>query len=271
MIFQGNASRARRREWRGACLTGALVVAWGFAASADERVDPRPDEPEEEIVDNGDASPNATPTHNPQSMMAPGGPTPAVAAEPTEKSVVVGLRLGYMLPGGQVIQDTDLAQGYAGGIPILLGVGYRLVPALTVGVYAQYGILFLSSDLCPGGASCSGRDIRIGLEAKLHLRPREKTDPWLGLGFGYEWASFAVARGDTNDNSTYSGFEIVNLMAGLDFHTSKDVRLGPFFGMTLGQFSSVTTTTGGRLANGSVENPALHQWFLMGVHGELDL
>jgi hypothetical protein len=202
--------------------------------------------------------------------MTPGAVIP-VTAEPTERPVVVSLRLGYMLPGGEVIQDTDLAQGYAGGIPILLGVGYRLFPALTLGVYAQYGFLFLSSGLCPSSASCSGRDIRLGLEAKLHLRPHEKTDPWLGVGFGYEWASFSVARGDANDNSTYSGFEIVNLMAGLDFHTSKDIRVGPFLGMTLGQFSSATTTTGGLLVNGSVAHPSLHEWFLMGVHAELDL
>src|SRR5690606_7273512 len=44
-------------------------------------------------------------------------------------------------------------------------------------------------DECPTAASCHFTDARLMAWVKHHFSPNSSTDPWLGVGLGYEWLS----------------------------------------------------------------------------------
>lgn len=184
------------------------------------------------------------------------------------------LRLGYGIPLGDAVEDGKLSDGIGGQVPIIVDIGYRITPLVFLGLYAQYGFAWLNDDnACDAtNASCSAHDIRLGIEAQFHLRPREQLDPWIGVGIGYEWAGLSVEAANTEVSTTLSGFEFINLQAGLDVKLGEHFYLGPFLNFSIGQYSDASVTcTGGAFCanqfgvNGSIDRKAVHEWLILGV------
>jgi hypothetical protein len=188
-----------------------------------------------------------------------------------------GLRVGYGIPLGSAAGDADLSDGVGGQVPLILDVGYRVIPNLFLGLYAQYGFSWVGDtydQLCDApGASCSAHDIRLGIEGHLHFKPREKIDPWVGLGLGYEWLTVGAEASNVEVSTTFSGFEFVNLQAGLDIKAADNFYIGPFLALTIAQFSDASLDSdvpalGGEFgADGDIEDKAVHEWLLLGVRG----
>jgi hypothetical protein len=191
-----------------------------------------------------------------------------------------GLRSGYLLPLGKMTGDSgeDLDQGISGAIPIWVDIGYRVVPQAFVGVYGQYAFGFMGDQLGPvcdasDQVSCSATTIRIGLQAHYHPIPESLANPWVGLGFGYEWLSFGVEGGGNEVTITGHGFEFANLQAGLDFKVTDNFYLGPALSFSLGQYSDVSADCSGAAsmacasAPEEIEDKALHEWLMLSVRG----
>ena len=120
--------------------------------------------------------------------------SPAHAAEPAascplnedgvpecpKPALEIGVRTGVALPLGSVVSGTQLSDSLDAQIPVQLDFGFRPDPHLFVGAYGSYGFVLPASGVCQGG-SCSGSDIRAGLEAQYHFRPGRRFDPWLGV------------------------------------------------------------------------------------------
>lgn len=202
--------------------------------------------------------------------------TPRAAAQNT--GFEAGLRLGYGIPLGSLVENSDLSDGVGGQVPLILDVGYRVIPNLFVGLYAQYGFAWVGgdiSDACDAtNADCSAHDIRLGIEGHYHFQPREQLDPWIGLGIGYEWLGMSVEAGNTEVSFGAHGFEFINLQAGLDIRASDNFYVGPFLTLSIGQFSETTVDCDTGVcdnfsfgASGDIENKAMHQWLLLGVRG----
>ena len=206
------------------------------------------------------------------------GTMSATALAMEDSGVDLGVRLGYGIPLGEIAENGDLNDAVTGQVPIWIDAGYRITPNWVVGLYFQYGFAFLADSLCPNGADCSAHDIRVGLQGQYRFMPREKVNPWLGLGIGYEWLGGSVSVttpvGSAEVSLDGHGFEFVNLQGGADFQVGDGIGIGPFLSFSLGEYSrGSASVTGAGTASGSqdIQNKALHEWLTLGVRGAFDL
>ena len=191
-------------------------------------------------------------------------------------------RLGYGLPLGDV--DTHdsfagtvgdpLGQTIGGMVPIWIDGGYRFSPRWFAGLFFVYAPGFPGGALqgqCDGrGIDCSVFDMRAGAEVKYHLAPGGRWDPWLGAGVGYEWLRVGASHGTSFPSSVEqwaSGFELLNLQAGLDVPVGARVRFGPFAALTTAVYSWNDSLPSSSTFGGT----ALHAWVVLGVSGTVNL
>jgi hypothetical protein len=184
------------------------------------------------------APPAAAPAPvNPAPAAAPAPAPPAASdAAPPETKLQLAARLGFAVPFG------DIQNGIAGAMPFWIEFGYRLVPQLMVGVYGRGGPGFTTSSCV---TSCSGYFLGGGAEIHYQFGPVAGFDPWIGVGFGYETASFA--------GQSSSGFELINAQLGFDYTRG----FGPFAGFSYNQYS----------ASGQTQSA---EWVSLGVRGTYD-
>ena len=150
----------------------------------------------------------------------------------------LGLRVGYAKATGD-LQKNDLMSDQ---VPVQLDLDYRLFLGLTAGVYASYGFGHVSdaaSGCSATGVSCTGRIIRAGVQATFTL-PVPLVKPWVGAGFGYEWARIARSSGKA---LTASGLEAFNGQLGIDLSLGY-FRVGPFMTFTLSKYDASTLSDG---------------------------
>jgi hypothetical protein len=194
------------------------------------------------------------------------------------------------MPLGKVSEaGADLSEVISAQFPLWVDLGIRSDRVL-FGGYFQYGPALLGSafnDLCedaeekaesagPGNdVSCSGRDIRLGLQLQHHFGQPGKPDPWLGVGVGYEWLRLEISGEETGvETSVKSGLhgvEFLNLQGGIDFPLSDSLGLGPFIAFTLGRYDTATRDCSGACGDldaegGELEEKAFHHWLFLGAH-----
>jgi hypothetical protein len=190
-----------------------------------------------------------------------------------------GLRVGFALPLGDALggvgggeDGNDLDRVIEGAIPIWVDLGYRVLPELFVGLYGQYGFGFSGTDRCDGSAEadCPSSTMRLGLQLHYHPLLESGANPWVGLGFGYEWLTFGVESGQDAISFTLRGFELLNLQAGLDFEVTESFHLGPAISFSLGQYSEASSDCSGYFVDQCMVpefEAALHEWLMLGVRG----
>ena len=205
----------------------------------------------------------------------------------------IGARVGYAVPlgdiygnGGQTAVKTGMSDYIDGMIPFVGELGVRIARSVFVGAYLHYGIVSIASSgpSCQGLDTCDGHDVRLGGELLYHLNPEGPPDPWLGIGFGYEWMTVhsegsksvpGFGTVSASLDSTLSGFEYVNLQLGVDYVAGHGIGLGPFVMLTVAQFGSYdkTTTqtfagrTGTKSDSGDIQDTAVHEWWIFGLRG----
>jgi hypothetical protein len=154
----------------------------------------------------------------------------------------------------------NLAELYIGMVPLWLDLGYRISHALWLGVYAQYGFVILHD--CPGDETCSGSDVRFGLQAQWHFGARAGTDRWVGLHTGYELLNEDVA----DDSASWGGVELFGLQFGEDFALGDRFSLGPFVTASLGRYLvSSKELADTAPTDGEIANKSYHVWVVLGV------
>jgi len=186
------------------------------------------------------------------------------------------LRVGYGNPMGSVQggAGADLGQFFGGQLPLQLDLGYRITPALSLAVYGAYALSSVGSSVecLSGGVSCSGSDVRIGLEVFWHLLPGQTMDPWAAIGFGYEWSKLGFeGPAGTLGEVTLKGLELLNLQAGADYPLTAGFGIGPFVQLTVAQYSTVVESSGGSSRSAELDSTRLHQWLQIGARGTFSL
>jgi hypothetical protein len=256
------------------------LVAVGFASSllfataAAEAADPNGPGPTASVngpSTNKTESEPAKPTTNPWQRA---GVAKDAAARPirnndteTRGGPEIGARFAYALPLGDAAKNASLSDTVSGALPILVDVGYRIVPQLYVGLYGQFAFAFLSDKACPANASCSANDLRFGLNVHYHFTtPAEPYDFWIGAGAGYEILSYKATVAGISAEGSASGFELGNAQVGFDYKMEQGVRVGPFAGVSVGQYS--TAKAGNQ--SGDIKDKALHEWLAFGVRAAYD-
>jgi hypothetical protein len=208
--------------------------------------------------------------------------------EPSASGFEFGVRLGYSVPmggvsgagtqafGGATLQTNgqDLSSDFTGQIPVMFDAGYRFDPHWYLGGLLAYGFAFVNSDKqpeCSQGVSCSGHNVQIGANLHYHIAPSSNWDPWLGVGFGYEWATLSISVNNQSGDATLSGFQFVNVQFGVDGKLAPNAGLGPFVMFGLGQYSSVGASSGSASESIDIANQVFHEWLTFGFRAVYDV
>jgi hypothetical protein len=199
-----------------------------------------------------------------------------IPVTPKVASFHLGVRIGYSLPLGNTndsttsagLVKTSLSEAVSGGIPVILDLGYRLTPRVMLGVYGQYGYVFVKEGDagCPSGGECSGADYRFGVQGRYDLSPEKTLRPWFGLGLGYEILTGKGTYSGFEFSRSFWGFEFLNLQGGVDFALGESLAIGPFAQFSVGQFSNTKTPLG----SDSQDITGTHGWLTLGVAGSAE-
>lgn len=151
-----------------------------------------------------------------------------------------------------------------GGVGVGVGLGYRATPELSVAGTMQYQELAAAPEQ-PLGTRVRGAS--VGVEGKLHLRPFDKVDPWVGLGAGYRmlW----VAPEGPGNNVLNHGLELARAKVGLDVRVSRDVALGPVIGGDVNLF--IWRNPEGPAGNTVIRDKKVSTFLFAGIQGRFDI
>ncbi|HSY24895.1 MAG TPA: hypothetical protein VK841_22375 [Polyangiaceae bacterium] len=216
---------------------------------------------------------------------APGASHTEPSASGSENVSIValdlGARFGAAFPFGNAIggNGNDLDNAISNQIiPLWLDLGVRLADNWYVGSYLSFGVASLGTNfnaVCnTQGVGCSGNDVRWGIEGTYHFLPNNRVDPWLGVGFGYEWLSFSQSQGNASQSEGLSGWELGSIQTGLDIRALDGFPLGigPFAQFSFNEYTNESgSNSGGGSTGASINNQAVHFWLMFGVRGEYDL
>ena len=184
-----------------------------------------------------------------------------------------GLRLGYAVPFGDMVQNNGLNDNFSGAIPFVLEAGYRFTPNITAGALFQYAFTQVKDNPntgCGGGVSCSGSVVRLGLEGIYNMRTGDSVDPWVGLGIGYEWMNIDLSTPGGTTNAEMNGIEFLTVQGGGDFRLTPQLGLGPFLSFSIARYGSASFTQGGFTTSPNIQT-AVHEWLQLGVRGTFSI
>lgn len=240
----------------------------------------------------GGGAPAATPPPAQASAPAPSQLAPeatstassAPSEGPTPSGLEVGLASGYMLPLGSAdgVSGDGMTNFVNGAVPIRIHAGWRFLrPNIFVGAYFAYGFSSVPTGSGTEGAvigcgsgtiGCSAHVLLYGIEGEFHVLPEGIFDPWVGLGFGFENTTIDASGPSASASVSATGFDFVTFTVGGDYKPMGNLGIGPFVGMTLGQFGNLSTSiSNGNSSSASITNTALHEWLTIGVRGVYDI
>ncbi len=175
----------------------------------------------------------------------------------------LSLRSGWAIPVGDAVSGAQMNDWFDGFVPIQLDLDFRVAERTRLGVYAEYGWV---SAVCSEWVGCSGRNVRVGVQATYALGAGSFAG-WLGAGGGfeqtqYEFTSHPYPGVEYVETSRLNGWEL-NVQGGASWTLSPRWRLGPYL-----------MVAGGRYEGGSVSSYAdksFHAWVHVGVRCTLGL
>jgi hypothetical protein len=192
----------------------------------------------------------------------------------------LGLRLGYAPAMGDAAKDFALSDAMKSQIPLQVDAAFKVTPEVAVGAYLSYGFGQAGSlpvngtNLCDlSGVDCAASDTRLGIEAfYTFTQVTGQFVPWVAVGTGWEWASTSAEDASGKFETSYNGWEYLNLQVGGDWKVSPNFGIGPYVMYSMGQYGDATVKFAGQtLASGSIDNKAMHEWLSFGVIGKFDL
>jgi hypothetical protein len=183
---------------------------------------------------------------------------------PVKNALELTVGTGYMQGFGKVDASqpslTDVAQA-GGGVQV--GVGYRVIPQLTLGGYGSWGAFGRGEAV---DSSTNIYTATAGFEADWHILPGHSVlDPWVSLGSGWRGYWLSSSQGTTS----LQGVEIAKLQVGLDYRIDKAVALGPVFGVDVNTFFTQSTPELSTFTN--ISNPHANTFLFAGLQGRFDI
>ena len=183
---------------------------------------------------------------------------------PIKDAVELTIATGYSQGFGDIASKKpslgDL--GKAGG-GIQGGVGYRVLPQLTLGLYGSWSMYGRGDQADPTGHVYSST---AGVQADWHFMPAShELDPWISLGSGWRGYWMTADRGTTSMH----GMELAKLQVGLDYRIAKQVAISPVVGVDLSTFLTQATPNDNNWHK--VSSPDVNAFVFAGVQGRFDI
>jgi hypothetical protein len=193
-----------------------------------------------------------------------------------------GARLGVAMPNGSVAEGGwSVSDEIKYAVPVVLEAGWRFSPRWTLGGYFQYARAAIATDAPQGSGGCksagsgcsNAKQLRAGAQVLLTPPPRGQLEPWVGVGTGLEWLSYDLHDPSSSGTLELSGWEWVNLQAGVGWRAASHVKVGPYASISIGQYDhlSLVTTSGSESGKIPGGNRATHTFIQLGVRGQFDL
>jgi hypothetical protein len=186
------------------------------------------------------------------------------ALAPVKNAVELTVGTGYEQGFGKITsgQPTLTDIGQAGGA-VQVGVGYRIIPQLTLGLYGSGAMFSRGSEVDPSADLYSAA---AGVQADWHFLPGgHLLDPWISLGSG--WRGYWISA--NSGNTSLQGMELAKLQVGLDYRVAKAVSVSPVVGVDLSTFFTQETPETNRFSN--IASPEVNTFVFAGMMGRFDL
>jgi hypothetical protein len=193
-------------------------------------------------------------------------PTGADEARPASHGFEIGFRTGASFPVGEVQPGVTLSWQRGVQFPLWVDLGFR-VGVLMIGTYAQWAPGIPGSQLgCSmPDSSCFVYSWKVGFEMRIHAAGREaKVDPWISLGFGYEWNKNQFKDHGVDGEDTFEGWDLVRVGLGVDFLLTPGLKIGPFVHGTVSEFVKYEPHVGNPGSQWILDK-SLHSWITLGV------
>jgi hypothetical protein len=221
-------------KWVSASTVAAMITLVGSVASAQQKDQPQ--------GSSGTGKDLSAATHN------------------LELTFGTGYSQGFGNVGDSQLALTDTAK--AGGA-IQAGVGYRIIPRLTLGVYGS-GSMFARGDQVD--SSTNVYSATTGVEATYHILPAmNELDPWVSLGTGWRGYWEHADQGTTSMH----GWQIAKLQIGLDYRIEKQIAVAPVVGVDLTTFFTQSTPASSGWQ--TISSPQVNAFLFAGVQGRFDI
>ncbi len=210
----------------------------------------------------GQYAPPRYPPYGPQPQ--PAGAAPPRSMAPISPLYAV-LGLGGVAMSGGVEHGISMGRTFEPQLGIWLETGIRLVPELSLGGYLGIGVGDPAEEVRAEcsllGTTCTATTGRIGILLRRTFDPTGRSAPWIAVGTGFEFGSVALDHmrmGGSSDLFTYTGWEALRLMAGVDLRTSPIVGVGLYGAVAWGRYTRyedafVTVDLGGQPFHTTVE------------------
>jgi hypothetical protein len=215
--------------------------------------------------------------------------TPKRSAKPVLSALELGLTAGLSIPFGTAIgagplpdqngqtvdmPAQDLSEIFSLGLPLGAELGY-LRGHWYAGVSGAYARLFPKSGtgICGVGGGCSSHSVEVGAWVAYHGSPEGRADPWVALGLGLEWATLSSPGLPAEIDTSLDGYQAVQARAGLAYKRGVLFGVGPFVGLSVGQYFHTSTVNGvlGSNSSSDIANKGIHEWLTLGVRFSFDV
>ncbi|ABS24380.1 hypothetical protein [Anaeromyxobacter sp. Fw109-5] len=188
---------------------------------------------------------------------------------------VVGARVGWAFPFGELRNGVDLDSAVRGQIPLQVDLGWRFADRLMLGGYARLSPGVVGDnveDACDASSlDCDGPfGWAVGGQVDVRLAPGN-AGPWIGAFGGFEALTYGDVSEAVDTDSlelSYEGWE-VGAQGGIDFAWGPIV-IGPWASVSWGRFTEISAEIGGRDTDIPEWDEATHTWVQVGLRGALD-
>jgi hypothetical protein len=186
------------------------------------------------------------------------------ALEPVKNAVELTIGTGYEQGFGKFSSKLpSLTDVGTGGGAVQVGVGYRIIPQLSLGLYAS-GAAFGQGDQVQSSADLYSA--ASGVQVDWHILPGGYAlDPWVSIGSG--WRGYWIR--ENGATTSLQGIELAKLQVGVDYRLTRSVSISPVLGVDLSTF--LTEETPGENGFHNVASPEVNTFFFAGLMGRFDI
>ncbi|HET8541378.1 MAG TPA: hypothetical protein VFL83_15990 [Anaeromyxobacter sp.] len=170
-------------------------------------------------------------------------PQPAYARGQAPLSPFYGsFGLGGLFLNGDAAGGVPMSQVFGSQLGLWLDGGIRLTSNVGLGLYYGYGIGEPASEVesacAVSGTSCTASTSRFGVMLRHTFDPYARSTPWIGIGTGWEWGRVTLDDyGSGEEYFSFSGWEMLRLMGGVDLRSSPVFGVGLYAGVSFGRYS----------------------------------
>ncbi len=160
------------------------------------------------------------------------------------------LGIGGLGMSGEVERGLSTSRVFEPQVEVLMEGGARLSPMVALGLYLDLGVgepaAEVRAECATSGATCTGATARFGILLRHTFMPYAPSTPWVAIGTGFEVGTITTDghMGGSNDYFSYSGWEALRLMAGLDLRTTPFLGFGVYGAVSFGRYSRYEDAAG---------------------------